>query len=177
MDNSLWYKNAVFYEVYVRAFCDSNGDGHGDLPGLIAETGLPQGAGGRLHLAAADLPLAAPGRRLRHLRLLRHAAHLRHPGRFSKTWWRRCTRRGMRLIIDLVLNHTSDQHPWFQAGPPDPAARPTAITTSGATPTRNTRRPASSSWTPKNPTGPGTTAPGSISGTASIPSQPDLNLR
>ena len=35
MGNSLWYKNAVFYEVYVRAYYDSNGDGHGDLPGLI----------------------------------------------------------------------------------------------------------------------------------------------
>ena len=34
MENKLWYKNAVFYEVYVRAFCDSDGDGHGDLRGL-----------------------------------------------------------------------------------------------------------------------------------------------
>jgi maltose alpha-D-glucosyltransferase/alpha-amylase len=33
----LWYKNAVFYQVYVRAFCDSNGDGHGDFPGLTSK--------------------------------------------------------------------------------------------------------------------------------------------
>ncbi|MEN4098879.1 MAG: alpha-amylase family glycosyl hydrolase, partial [Anaerolineaceae bacterium] len=37
MDAHLWYKNAVFYEVYVRAYCDSTGDGNGDLRGLISK--------------------------------------------------------------------------------------------------------------------------------------------
>ena len=56
-EHSLWYKNAIFYEVYVRAFCDSNGDGHGDLRGL-AEAGLPAGPGHRLPVAdAASIPL------------------------------------------------------------------------------------------------------------------------
>ena len=36
-ENQSWYINAIFYQVYVRAFCDSNGDGHGDLPGLISK--------------------------------------------------------------------------------------------------------------------------------------------
>ena len=45
VDNSLWYKNAIFYEVYVRAFYDSNDDGHGDLPGLSQKLDYLQALG------------------------------------------------------------------------------------------------------------------------------------
>ena len=57
--NPLWYKDAVFYEVFVRAFADSNGDGIGDLPGLTVQAGLSPGLGRRCTVDAADLPVAA----------------------------------------------------------------------------------------------------------------------
>ena len=52
---NLWYKDAIFYEVYVRGFFDANGDGDGDLIGLDLEARLPPGARRRLSLADADL--------------------------------------------------------------------------------------------------------------------------
>ena len=54
-----WYKRAVFYEVLVRGFQDSNGDGTGDLTRPDHQAGLPGVARHRLHLAAADLPVPA----------------------------------------------------------------------------------------------------------------------
>ena len=112
--SNLWYKNAVFYEVYVRAFYDSNGDGHGDLRGLIARLDYLQrlGVDCLWLLPIYPSPLLDDGYDiadyyaihqdygiLDDLKDLLEAAH----------------QRGMRVITDLVLNHTSDQHPWFQA--------------------------------------------------------------
>ncbi len=55
MDVKYWYQNAIFYEVYVRAFKDSNGDGHGDLPGLIQKLDYLKELGSGLYLGHADL--------------------------------------------------------------------------------------------------------------------------
>jgi len=110
----LWYKNAIFYEVHVRAFCDSNGDGHGDLQGLISKLDYLSELGVDCIwlLPIYTSPLIDDGYDIADyynihsdygtiddVRRLVDEAH----------------RRGMRLIADLVLNHTSDQHPWFQA--------------------------------------------------------------
>jgi hypothetical protein len=77
----LWFKDAVIYELHVRAFFDSDGERHRRLPRPHAEARLP--AGPRRHdaLAPAVLPLAAEGRRLRHRRLHRRARQLWHPPR------------------------------------------------------------------------------------------------
>ncbi len=65
LDNDpLWYKDAVIYELHVRAFHDSNGDGMGDFPGLTEKLDYLQDWRHR-HLAAAVLPFAVEGRRLR----------------------------------------------------------------------------------------------------------------
>ena len=61
MDNELWYKDAVFYEVYVRAFYDSNGDGHGDLAGLTQKLDYIQDLRGYLYLAFAHLSFTIEG--------------------------------------------------------------------------------------------------------------------
>ena len=74
-----WYKRAVFYEVLVRGFKDSNGDGTGDLRGLIEKLGLPRVARRRLPVAAAAVRVAAARRRLRHLRLHEDPSGLRGP--------------------------------------------------------------------------------------------------
>ncbi len=128
-----WYKHALFYEVLVRGFHDSNGDGTGDLRGPDLPAGLPAMARHRLHLAAAHLRLAAAGRRLRHLRLHLDPAGVRDPRATSWTWWTRPTSAGMRVIADLVMNHTSDAAPLVPGVPqPTPTGR-TATSTSGRT--------------------------------------------
>ena len=118
-NNTLWYKDAVFYEVYVRAFFDSNGDGHGDLAGLTQKLDYIQDLGADCIwlLPTYPSPLKDDGYdiadyygvhpdfgTLEDFKKLIDAVHSR----------------GMRIITDLVLNHTSDQHLWFQEARRDP---------------------------------------------------------
>ena len=74
----LWYKDAVIYEVPVRAFADSSGDGIGDFRGLTSRLDYLADLGVTADLAAALLPLTAARRRLRHRRLRRGPSRLRH---------------------------------------------------------------------------------------------------
>ena len=111
----LWYKDAIIYQLHVKAFFDSNNDGIGDFRGPHLEARLHPGPRRHGALAAAVLSLAAQGRRLRHRRLPQRASAVRHARRLQA---RSCARRsaaGCRVITELVVNHTSDQHPWFQA--------------------------------------------------------------
>ena len=108
-----WYKSGVIYEVHVRAFYDSDADGTGDFRGLTEKLDYIKDLGVTADLAAAVLSVAAQGRRLRHRRLLRGASEYGTLADF-KTFLREAHRRGLRVITELVLNHTSDQHPWFQ---------------------------------------------------------------
>jgi maltose alpha-D-glucosyltransferase/alpha-amylase len=114
-----WYKRAVFYEVLVRAFKDSNGDGTGDLRGLTEQLDYIQWLGvdclwlppfyasplrdGGYDISDFRAVLPEFGTVDDFVRLL-DEAH----------------RRGIRVITDLVLNHTSDAHPWFQESRSDP---------------------------------------------------------
>lgn len=114
MENSLWYKNAIFYEVYVRAFYDSNGDGHGDLRGLTEKLDYLQDLGVDCLwlLPIYPSPLKDDGYDIAdYYNVLETYGNLDD----FKTLVKEVHARGMRLIADLVLNHTSDQHPWFQA--------------------------------------------------------------
>jgi alpha-glucosidase len=112
MSDLKWWQKAVFYQVYPRSFADSNGDGIGDLPGLIERLDYLQDLGvDGLWLSphypspqvdcgydVADYTGVAPEYgTLNDFQRFLDGAH----------------RRGMRLILDLVLNHTSDQHTWF----------------------------------------------------------------
>jgi alpha-glucosidase len=111
-----WWRDAVFYQVYPRSFADSDGDGIGDLPGIIDRLDYLNGTPDSLGVDAIWLspfypsPMADFGYdisdycgvdplfgTLRDFDRLVHAAHVR----------------GIRVVIDLVPNHTSDQHPWF----------------------------------------------------------------
>lgn len=116
--DALWYKNAIFYELYVRAFHDSNGDGHGDLPGVIQKLDYLQGLGVDCLwlLPIYPSPLRDDGYDIAdYYNILPQYGTLDDFRRLVDE----VHRRGMRIITDLVLNHTSDQHPWFQAARAD----------------------------------------------------------
>ncbi len=109
----LWYKHAIFYEVYVRAYCDSNGDGHGDLPGLIQKLDYIKDLGVDCIwlLPTYPSPLRDDGYDIAdYYNVLETYGTLED----FKQLVREAHQRGLRVITDLVMNHTSDQHPWFQ---------------------------------------------------------------
>ncbi len=118
MKNSQWYKNALFYEVHVRAFCDSNGDGNGDLKGLESRLSYIRDLGVDCIwlLPIYPSPLKDDGYDISDFYNV-------HPmyGTLDdfKELLEKAHRLGLRIITDLVLNHTSDQHPWFQAAKSD----------------------------------------------------------
>ena len=167
----LWFKDAVIYQAHVRAFFDSNNDGIGDFPGLTRSSTTCR-ARRQLPLAAAVLSLAAARRRLRHRRLREHPSELRHARRLRPVH-RRGARRGIRVITELVINHTSDQHPWFQAARRAPAGSPRARLLRLERHQPEVRRAsASSSPTPRRRTGRGTTPRRRTTGTASSITSP-----
>ncbi|MGD7788476.1 alpha-glucosidase [Propionibacteriaceae bacterium Y1700] len=118
-DQQPWWRSAVFYQVYPRSFADSDGDGVGDLRGIINRID---------HLADLgvdcvwlspifDSPNEDMGYDVRDYR-----AVMAEMGTLTDLddLIAACHERGMRIILDLVVNHTSDQHPWFQAALADP---------------------------------------------------------
>src|SRR6266536_307742 len=108
----LWYKTQVFYEVYLRSFYDSNGDGWGDLPGLTSKLDYLQwlGVGCVWLLPFFASPMRDGGYDVADFYQI-------HPKYGTLADFQALTRaiheRGMRIIIDMLVNHTSDQHPWF----------------------------------------------------------------
>jgi maltose alpha-D-glucosyltransferase / alpha-amylase len=114
-----WYKRAVFYEVLVRGFADSNGDGTGDLKGLVSKLDYLSWLGIDCIwlLPIFQSPLRDGGYDISdYFTILPEFGDL---GDFVELV-EEAHKRGMRVIADLVMNHTSDQHPWFQASRSDP---------------------------------------------------------
>jgi maltose alpha-D-glucosyltransferase/alpha-amylase len=112
-DPEHWYKDAVIYELHVRAFQDTDGDGIGDVRGLITRLDYLQDLGvtALWLLPFYPSPLRDDGYDISDYRQV-------HPSygtlRDFRTLLREAHRRGMRVITELVLAHTSDEHPWFQ---------------------------------------------------------------
>ena len=114
MSDFKWWHTAVFYQIYPRSFADANGDGIGDLRGIVGKLDYLKDLGVDAIWLSPHFPspnwdwgydvsdymsVAPEYGTLQDFELLLSETH----------------RRGMRLILDLVLNHTSDQHPWFQS--------------------------------------------------------------
>ena len=117
----LWYKDAVIYQVHVRAFFDSNNDGVGDFAGLTEKLEYLQGLGinALWLLPFYPSPLRDDGYDIADYENI-HPSYgtIEDFDRFMGE----AHRRGIRVITELVINHTSDQHPWFQAARRAPAA-------------------------------------------------------
>jgi maltose alpha-D-glucosyltransferase/alpha-amylase len=109
-----WYQNAIFYEVYVRAFRDSNADGNGDIPGLVEKLDYLKALGVDCIwlLPVYPSPLKDDGYDIADYKNI-HSDF----GTIEdfKTLIGETHKRGMHIIADLVLNHASDQVSWFQA--------------------------------------------------------------
>jgi len=117
--NPLWFKDAVFYEVYIRAFRDSNADGHGDLKGLTQKLDYIKDLGIDCIwlLPIYSSPLKDDGYDISDY----YGVHPDYGNVADfKNLVENAHQRGIRVIADLVLNHTSDQHPWFQSARADP---------------------------------------------------------
>jgi len=112
-NNGLWYLNAFFYEVHVRAYCDTSGDGKGDIKGLISKLDYIKNLGVDCIwiLPIYPSPLKDDGYDIADYYDV-------HPdyGTLNdfKELVKEAHQRGLKIIADIVLNHTSDQHPWFQ---------------------------------------------------------------
>jgi maltose alpha-D-glucosyltransferase / alpha-amylase len=112
-DNPQWYKDAVVYEVHVRAFCDGNSDGIGDFVGLTQKLDYLQDLGVTVLwlLPFYPSPLKDDGYDIADY----HSIHADYGTLHDfKHFLYEAHERGIRVITELVINHTSDQHPWFQ---------------------------------------------------------------
>jgi len=109
-----WWKEAVVYQVYPRSFKDSNGDGIGDLPGITSKLDYLQGLGVNVIWLSPhfDSPNADNGYDIRDYRKV-----MKEFGTMNDfdAMLKGIKQRHMKLIIDLVVNHTSDEHRWFVA--------------------------------------------------------------
>jgi maltose alpha-D-glucosyltransferase / alpha-amylase len=115
-----WYKDAIIYELHVRAFADSNQDGTGDFPGLTGKLDYLRDLGvtALWLLPFYPSPLLDDGYDISDYNGI-------HPSygtlREFRSFLREAHARGLRVITELVLNHTSDQHWWFQRARQAPA--------------------------------------------------------
>src|SRR3954452_13256397 len=123
MNDPAWYRDAVFYELPVKAFFDGNHDGLGDFPGLTARLDYLQelGVTALWLLPFFPSPLRDDGYDVADYRGV-------HPAYGTvedfRTFLREAHARGLRAVAEMVINHTSDEHPWFQAARAAPAGSP-----------------------------------------------------
>jgi maltose alpha-D-glucosyltransferase/alpha-amylase len=120
-----WYRDAIIYQLHVKAFQDTSGDGIGDFAGLMSRLDYVQelGVTAIWVMPFYPSPLRDDGYDISDYRTINPAYGTM---RDFRAFVAEAHRRGLRVITELVINHTSDQHPWFQkarAARPGSAAR------------------------------------------------------
>src|SRR6188472_2780130 len=123
MSDPLWYKDAIIYELHVRAFADSNDDGIGDFKGLTQKLDYLQdlGVSALWLLPFYPSPLRDDGY---DIGLYTEVNPSYGTIDDFREFLEQAHRRGLRVITELVINHTSDQHPWFQRARRAPKGSP-----------------------------------------------------
>jgi maltose alpha-D-glucosyltransferase/alpha-amylase len=122
-DDALWYKDAVIYQLNVKSFLDSNDDGIGDFQGLTSKLGYIRDLGVNTIwlMPFYPSPLKDDGYDIADYENI-------HPqfGTLDdfRTMLREAHRLGLKVVTELIINHTSDQHPWFQAARRAPPGSP-----------------------------------------------------
>ncbi|MDB6083509.1 MAG: treS [Gammaproteobacteria bacterium] len=123
VDDPLWYKDAVIYQLNVKSFFDSNDDGIGDFPGLTSKLGYIRDLGVNTIwlMPFYPSPLKDDGYDIAYYTDI-------HPQFGTLDDFRamllEAHRLGLKVVTELIINHTSDQHPWFQAARRAPAGSP-----------------------------------------------------
>ena len=119
MNHTFWYKSAIIYQIYPRSFCDGNNDGLGDIPGIISKLDYLKELGVNCVWLSPvyDSPQKDNGYDISNYRDI-----YKPFGTLDdfKLMLSEMHKRGIRLIMDLVVNHTSDQHEWFKSAINDP---------------------------------------------------------
>ena len=112
--DAAWWRTAVIYEIYPRSFTDANGDGHGDLPGITSRLGYLRELGVDAIWIAPwyPSPMADGGYDVSDYKNIHPLYGTLEDARELLT---EAHRNGLRVILDLVANHSSKEHPWFRA--------------------------------------------------------------
>lgn len=123
MTDPLWYKDAVIYQVHIKSFYDSNNDGIGDFKGLIQKLDYIADLG---VTCIWLLPFFPSPRRDDGYDIAEYRDVSPDYGTMedARAFIAAAHERGIRVVFELVINHTSDQHPWFQAARRAPAGSP-----------------------------------------------------
>src|ERR1700683_1479859 len=122
MINDLWYKNAIIYCLSIATYLDADGDGIGDFQGVMSRLDYLQGLGVTSLWLMPFQP--SPGKDDGYDVADYYGVNPRYGtlGDFVE-FTHGCEQRGLRVLIDLVVHHTSDQHPWFQEARRDPESK------------------------------------------------------
>ncbi|RYZ56461.1 MAG: maltose alpha-D-glucosyltransferase [Sphingobacteriales bacterium] len=124
LDDKLhWYKDAIIYELHIKAFCDGSGDGIGDFNGLMTKLDYLQGLGVTAIwlLPFYPSPLRDDGYDIADYYTINPSyGDIKQ----FKKFLAEAHKRGLKVITELVINHTSDQHPWFQRARQAPKGSP-----------------------------------------------------
>ena len=114
-----WWHDKVAYQIYPKSFCDSNGDGIGDLPGILSKLDYLQALGVEILWLSPvyQSPFVDQGYDISDYYAI--AEPFGTMEQFDALL-AEAKRRGMYIVMDLVANHCSDQHPWFQKALADP---------------------------------------------------------
>jgi maltose alpha-D-glucosyltransferase/alpha-amylase len=122
-EDPLWYKDAIIYQTHVKAFFDSNADGYGDFIGITSQLDYIQSLGVNTIwlLPFYPSPLKDDGYDIASYEEIHETYGLID---HFKIFLREAHDRGLRVITELVINHTSDQHPWFQRARTAPKGSP-----------------------------------------------------